>query len=60
MLINSFFSELKSTMHVRWLLVIDGIPGDSSLQPGWGIGADIDFLSIDIDFSDIDSYRFNN
>ncbi|KAF5687138.1 tetratricopeptide repeat domain-containing protein [Fusarium circinatum] len=32
MLINSFFSELKSTMRSRWLLIIDGISGDSSLQ----------------------------
>lgn len=32
MLMNSFFSDLKSTMHPRWLLVIDGISGDSSLQ----------------------------
>lgn len=32
MLINSFFTELKNTMRARWLLVIDGIPGDPSLQ----------------------------
>jgi tetratricopeptide (TPR) repeat protein len=32
MLINSFFTELKNMMRARWLLVIDGIPGDSSLQ----------------------------
>ncbi|RSL52708.1 hypothetical protein CEP53_007989 [Fusarium sp. AF-6] len=32
MLIHSFFTELKNIMRVRWLLVIDGIPGDSSLQ----------------------------
>lgn len=30
--IGSFFTELKNTMRARWLLVIDGIPGDSSLQ----------------------------
>ncbi|RSL87982.1 hypothetical protein CEP52_015349 [Fusarium oligoseptatum] len=32
MLIRSFFTELKNTMRARWLLVVDGIPGESSLQ----------------------------
>lgn len=31
-LINSFFTELKSPMRARWLLVIDGVSGISSLQ----------------------------